>query len=208
VICDGRVYIATGQDPESGEGQGDLWCIDPARRGEGGDISTQIVVDRDGKPVPHQARSAVDKDAGQKVIANPNSAAVWHYRGRGAAGAKQKDVPFENVMHRSLGMPALQDGLLVIGDFSGLIHCLDAKTGQVLWTHDSMSAIWGAPLVAEGRVYIGTQDGDVLVFQLAREKKLLAKNPMGHGVHGTPVAAGSVLYVATGTHLFAIAIGK
>ena len=53
-----------------------------------------------------------------------------------------------------------------------------------------MSAIWGSPLVADGRVYIGTQDGDVLVFELARERKLLAKNPMGHGVHGTPVAAG------------------
>jgi len=208
VICDGRVYIATGQDPESGEGQGDLWCIDPTRRGDGGDISAELVVDRDGKPVLHQARCAVDKDAGQKVIANPNSAAVWHYRGRGASGAQQKDVPFENVMHRSLGMPAIQEGLLVIGDFSGLIHCLDAKTGQVLWTHDSMSAIWGTPLVAEGRVYVGTQDGDVLVFQLAREKKLLAKNPMGHGVHNTPVAVGGVLYVATGTHLFAIAIGK
>ena len=204
VICDGRVYIATGQDPESGEGQGDLWCIAPTRRGDGGNISAELVVDRDGKPAPHQARCAVDKEAGQKVIANPNSAAIWHYRGRGGTGGNQKDVPFENVMHRSLGMPAIQDGLLVIGDFSGLIHCLDAKTGQVLWTHDSMSAIWGTPLVAEGRVYVGTQDGDVLVFQLAREKKLLAKNPMGHGVHGTPVAAGNVLYVATGTHLFAI----
>ena len=247
VICDGRVYIATGQDPESaGDGQGDLWCIDPTRRS---DTSAELVVDRAGKPVPHQARSAadksaVDKDVGQKVLPNPNSAAIWHYRGRqrvqgsgfrvqgsgaraeglgtrdeerGAgdtghssslAPSPQPPAPFENVMHRSLGMPAIQDGLLVIGDFAGLVHCLDVKTGQVLWTHDCMSAIWGTPLVAEGRVYIGTQDGDVLIFALAREKKLLAKNPMVHGVHGTPVAAGNVLYIATATHLFAIAAGR
>jgi outer membrane protein assembly factor BamB len=108
-------------------------------------------------------------------------------------------------MHRSLGMPVIQDGLLVIGDFAGLVHCLDVKTGQVLWTHDCMSAIWGTPLVAEGRAYIGTQDGDVLVFALAREKKLLAKNRMEHGVHGTAVAAGNVLYIATAAYLFAIA---
>jgi len=34
VIYDGRVCLATGRDPEEGEGQGDLWCIDPTRRGD------------------------------------------------------------------------------------------------------------------------------------------------------------------------------
>ncbi len=202
VISGGLVYIATGQDPEAGEGQGDLWCIDPNRRG---DASAELVLDRDGKPVPHQRLTAVDKDAGQKVVPNPNSAAIWHYGGREPGGADKK---FENLMHRSLGMPAVKDGLLVIGDFSGLVHCLEAKTGRVLWTHDAMSAIWGTPLVADGKVYLGTQDGDVLVFEFGPKLKLLAKNPLGNAAYGTAVAAGDVLYVATATHLFAIGAGR
>ncbi len=232
VICDGRVYIATGRDPESaGDSQGDLWCIDPTRRG---DTSAEFVVDGNNKPVvpPEQATKpllcAVNKAAGQKAIPNPNSAAVWHYRGRaaGQSGPHPNPLPkgeataagplpkasgtaagtakFEDVMHRSIAMPAIHDGLLVIGDLAGLVHCLDVKTGQTLWTHDCMSGLWGSPLVAEGRLYIATQNGDVLVFALARDKKLLATNSMGSGVHGTPVAAGNTLYIATATYLFAI----
>ncbi len=109
-------------------------------------------------------------------------------------------------MHRSLGMPVIANGLLVIGDFSGLIHCLDAGTGKVHWTHDAMSAIWGSPLVADGKVYLGNQDGDVLVFELAPKFNLLAKNAMGGAVHGTPAVAGDVLYIAAAQHLFAIAL--
>ncbi len=34
VAYDGLVYIAVGQDPEHGEGEGHLWCIDPTKRGD------------------------------------------------------------------------------------------------------------------------------------------------------------------------------
>ncbi len=200
VIFEGRVYVATGQDPEAGEGEADLWCIDPTQRG---DVSPEIVVDSSGKPVPPQRTIAADKTAGHHIKPNPNSAAVWGYRGKGG-GAAHSEKQFESVMHRSLGMPAIQDGILVIGDFSGLVHCLDARTGKVHWTHDLLSAVWGSPLIADGKVYLGTEDGDVVVLAHGPELKTLAKNAMGNSVYGSPVAAGGVLYVNTRSHLFAI----
>jgi outer membrane protein assembly factor BamB len=108
-------------------------------------------------------------------------------------------------MHRTLGMVAIHEGLLVIGDFAGLVHCLDAKTGQVHWTYDTMAAIWGSPLIVDGKIYLGNEDGDVLVFQLGPACKLLAKNNMAGAVYGTPAVAAGVLYIATQTKLFAIA---
>lgn len=197
VVAEGRVYVVTGQDPESGEGEADLWCIDPTRRG---DVSPEIVVDAQGRPVPPGRLAAADAQAGHQIKPNPNSAAVWGYRGRGSGDEKK----FEDVMHRSLGMPAIKDGILVIGDHSGLVHCLDARTGKVHWTHDVMSAIWGAPLVADGKVYLGTEDGDVVVLALSTTLKVLAKNPMGNAVYSTPAVADGVLYINTRTHLVAI----
>jgi outer membrane protein assembly factor BamB len=85
-----------------------------------------------------------------------------------------------------------------------MLICLDEKTGRPCWTHDLLSAIWGSPTVIDGKVYLGNEDGDILVFQTGREKKLLAKNPMPSAVYGTPVAAHGVLYVADRTTLFAI----
>jgi outer membrane protein assembly factor BamB len=118
------------------------------------------------------------------------------------------NAEFQGVFHRSLGSPAIKDDLLVIGDYAGLVHCLDAKTGRARWTCDLQSAIWGSPLVADGKIYLGNEDGDVAVFQFGTTLKVLARNNMGGSVHSTPVAAGNMLYVSTATHLFAIADGQ
>ncbi|HID77612.1 MAG TPA: serine/threonine protein kinase [Planctomycetaceae bacterium] len=199
VIYRGRVYIATGQEPESGEGQGDLWCIDPSRRG---DVSSELVLDAAGRPVPPRRLKAVHPEAGERVVPNPNSAAVWHYRGQDLDGDGR--WAFEETMHRAIGMVAIQDDLLVIGDLPGLVHCLDARTGRLHWTYDMLAGIWGSPLIADGKIFIGDEDGDVAVFELSAQRKLLAENNMGQAVYTTPVAVGDVLYVATRNHLVAI----
>jgi len=216
VVHEGLVYVATGQDPESGEGQADLWCIDPTRRG---DTSAMLAVDREGKPLAPRLRQAVDPNAGEKAVPNPNSAAIWHYRGSKAPGAERApeyhedaasgggvNAEFQGVFHRSLGSPTIKDGLLVIGDHAGLVHCLDAKTGRAYWTCDLQSAIWGSPLLADGKIYLGDEDGDVVVFAFGKKLAVLAKNNVGGPVHSTPVAAGRTLYVSTATHLFAIGV--
>ena len=200
VLCDGLVYITTGQDPEAGEGQGDLWCIDPTRRG---DVSSHLVLDAQGQPVTPRRFAAVNAEAGEKVIPNENSAAVWHYRGVDADG--DGEFSFEETMHRGLGSVAVRDGLLVIGDFSGLVHCLDAKTGKVHWTHDMLATMWGGPLLADGKVYIGDEDGDVAVLKLDKELELIDEINVGNSVYSTPVAVGDTLYISTRSHLFAIA---
>ena len=199
VVCDGLVYLANGQDPENGEGQGNLWCIDPTKRG---DVSAELVVDRDGKPVTPRRATAVDKSAGEVVKPNPASAAVWHYRGEDANGDGKFD--FEETMHRTLGMVAVKDDVLVIADLAGLFHCLDAKTGKVHWTYDMLAAMWGSPLIADKKIFIGDEDGDMAVFELSKKMNLLAENDMGSSVYSGPVAVDDVLYISTRSQLIAV----
>jgi outer membrane protein assembly factor BamB len=203
VIYQGRVYIATGRDPQEGEGQGDMWCIDPTKRG---DVSAELVVDGQGKPVPPRRLKAVDEEAGETVRPNPNSACVWHYRGHDANGDGEFD--FEETMHRTIALPVIKDDLLVTGDYAGLVHCLDAKTGRVHWTHDVLATIWGSPLIADGKVYLGDEDGDLCVYALAPKLELLAENNMGDSVYSAPVAIDNVLYISTRTQVIAIEEGK
>lgn len=199
VIHEGLVYIATGEDPEAGEGPGVLWCIDPTRRG---DVSAELAVDRQGNILPPRRIQAVDKKAGEQVRPNPNSAAVWKYTGHDADG--DGELAFEETMHRTLSMAAIRDGLLVIGDFAGLVHCLDVKTGRRHWTYDMLAAVWGSPMLADGKIYLGNEDGDMVVFALSPTLKVLAKNNMGNAVYGSAVAVGDTLYISTRSHLFAI----
>ena len=62
-------------------------------------------------------------------------------------------------------------------------------------------------LVADGKVYLGDEDGDVCVFASDRKFKLLSEVNMGGPVYSTPIVANGVMYIGTQTHLFAIAEG-
>ena len=204
VSYDGLVYIAVGEDPEHGEGNGHLWCIDPTKRG---DISAELAVDKDGKEVVDakdgtRRLQAINTENGEKAIPNPNSAAVWHFTGEDNNGNKKLD--FEEEMHRTMGTCAIKDDLLYVVDSSGAMHCLDAKTGKSYWNHDMFAASWGSPLIVEGKVYFGDEDGDVSVFKHGKEMEEIAVNSCGNAVYSTPVVANDVLYISNKSTLFAI----
>jgi len=217
VIYKERVYVAVGQDPEHGEGEGHLWCIDGTKRG---DISPQLAVhvsDRT-KPIPPRRIQAVIKEKGEVAIDNPNSGVIWHYSklDRNNDG----DIEFIEEIHRSCGTVAIKDDILYIADFSGLFHCLDAMTGKVYWAYDMMSAAWGSPLIVDGHVYIGNEDGMLMVFRHSKDPKKAMKEveedgekflepistiDMGNSVYSTPICVNNILYITNKTHLFAIA---
>ena len=204
VVYDGLVYIAVGEDPEHGEGNGHLWCVDPTKRG---DISAELAVDKDGKEIVDlkdgtRRLQAIHTENGEKTIPNPNSGVVWHFTGEDNNGNKKID--FEEEMHRTLGTVAIKDDLLYIVDSSGALHCLDAKTGKSYWNHDMFAASWGSPLIVDGKVYAGDEDGDVVVFKLSKEMEEIATNSCGNSVYSTPVVANGVLYISNKTMLFAI----
>ena len=201
VVYDGLVYVATGQDPEHGEGVGNLWCFDPTKRG---DVSETLAVNREsGKTIPHKRVQAVEADKGEVAVANPNSAVVWKYASYDQNGDGKID--FEETMHRSCGTVAIKNDLLFIADFSGLVHCVDAKSGKVYWTHDMLAAAWGSPLIVGEHMYIGDEDGDVCIFKVSSEKQEpLFEVNMLSSVYSTPVVANGVLYIANKDHLFAI----
>ncbi len=108
-------------------------------------------------------------------------------------------------IRRSISTAAIADGLLYISDFSGYLHCLDVKTGAPYWTHDLLAAIWGSPFVIDGKVYLGDEDGDVVVLAHGKEKKVLSEMNMGSAVYATVVPANGVLFLNNRSQLFAIA---
>ncbi len=196
VVYDGLIYVAVGEDPEHGEGNGHLWAIDPNKRG---DVSPTLVYNSSNPNfvIPHKRKQALDAAAGDLERDNPNSAAVWHY-----VGSNPKE--FETTMHRTCGTVAIKNNLLVIADFSGLVHCLDSKTGEPHWTYDMLAASWASPLIADNKIFIGDEDGDIAIFELSKEQKQIAEINLGSALYTTPVAANDKIFIANRNRLFAI----
>ncbi len=164
VVWDGLIYLAVGQDPEHGEGVGNLWAIDAA--GKEGDITKTGV--------------------------------VWHRGGE--------------EFHRTMSTAAIdEEGLLYIADLSGFVYCLDAKTGKHHWTYDTFAAIWGSTFVADGKVYIGDEDGDVAILKAGKgkdgETELINEINMGSAVYTTPVFHDGALYIVSRNKLFVVEEG-
>jgi outer membrane protein assembly factor BamB len=110
-------------------------------------------------------------------------------------------------IRRSISTASVKDGLVYYPDFSGFLYCLDAKTGKEVWMHDMFAAMWSSTMVADGKVYLGDEDGDVVVMQHGRTKKLLAEPNMGSSVYSTVITANGVMYIMTRNNLFAIQQG-
>jgi outer membrane protein assembly factor BamB len=105
---------------------------------------------------------------------------VWTYQG----------------LDRTLSTAAVADGLLYLCDVAGRLHCLNAETGQCYWVYDSKSTIWGSSLVADGKVYMPTSKG-LVVLAAGKEQKVLSQINLGAPIYATPVAANGTLYIAS-----------
>jgi outer membrane protein assembly factor BamB len=120
------------------------------------------------------------------------SGRIWHY----------------GEIRRSISTPAVVDGIVYWPDFSGFFHALDAKTGKQLWKHDMFAAVWSSPMVADGKVYLGDEDGDVVIMQPGRTLKVLGEMNMGSSVYGTTIAANGTLFISNRNQLYAITANK
>lgn len=102
---------------------------------------------------------------------------------------------------------AIYNGLVFIADCGRKFHCVDAETGKPYWTHDIKGEVWASPLVADGKVYLGTRSGDYYIFAATREKNVLSSFSLGNPISATATAANGVVYVATMKDLIAIQQG-
>jgi len=109
--------------------------------------------------------------------------------------------------YRSMSTVAIADGLLYAADLSGFLYCLDVKTGSRHWRFDSFSAIWGSPFVVDGKVMMGTEDGEVHVFEHGPKLKKLGTYDLVNSVYTTPVVSNGTLYITNRRALFAIENG-
>jgi outer membrane protein assembly factor BamB len=116
---------------------------------------------------------------------------VWHY----------------DKIRRSISTGAAKDGLLYYADFSGFLHCVDAKTGKPYWVHDMLAAVWGSPMIIDDKVYLGDEDGDIVVLRHGKTMEVLGESNMGSSVYATPVPANGTLFIMNRNQLYALQEG-
>jgi outer membrane protein assembly factor BamB len=74
---------------------------------------------------------------------------------------------------------AVADGLVYIADMPGRVHCIDADTGEHVWTQDisggnkTNHSVYSSTWLADGKIYAGTHRRYFAILRAGREKELL-----------------------------------
>jgi outer membrane protein assembly factor BamB len=151
VIYNNHVYIGVGQDPEHSTGIANFYCFKPNKKG---DISKFL-------------EGPKDKNGKVTEVPNPNSCEVWRY----GWTETRKWAPRDFKFGRTMSTAAIVDDIVYISELQGLLHCLNAKTGEMYWQYDTKASIWGSPYFVDGKILLACENGDVWVFKHDKSPK-------------------------------------
>jgi outer membrane protein assembly factor BamB len=101
--------------------------------------------------------------------------------------------------------PLVHDGLVYLCGESGVLTCLDAKTGAELYAQRTHGARHRAsPVYADGKVYLTARDGTVTVVKAGPKFEVLATNRLPDQTSASPAVAGGRLFLRSQTHLYCV----
>jgi outer membrane protein assembly factor BamB len=104
--------------------------------------------------------------------------------------------------------PVLHEGILYLLTDNGQLSALDAKTGQPFYQQQRLPKPYNfkaSPIAVAGRLYLASEDEDVIVVKMGPSYEVLATNTLpDQSFIATPVAVGGDLYLRSRTHLFRI----
>jgi outer membrane protein assembly factor BamB len=125
----------------------------------------------------------------------------------GARGPlRSKDIVWQD--NRSLpeiSSPLCYQGRLYLIKHGGILSCLDAKTGKLLFRRrlGATGLYYASPVAGDGKVYVPSLRGTVVVLEAGDKLKVLARNELGEAIGATPALVGGVIYLRTEGHLYA-----
>ena len=99
--------------------------------------------------------------------------------------------------------------LYIVGD-QGVVYALDVQTGQPVYGPERLkSGIYSAsPVLADGKIYVTSEDGVTSVFAVGPKFELIAENAMNEYTLSTIAVSGGQLFLRTAAHLYAIGKGN
>jgi outer membrane protein assembly factor BamB len=103
--------------------------------------------------------------------------------------------------------PILVDGLIYDAAAESFLTCLNAATGDVVWTERIGGSYEASPIYADGRLYFFDQEGVTTVIKPGRTCDIVATNTLDDGLMASPSVAGKAFYIRTRTHLYRIEDG-
>lgn len=87
----------------------------------------------------------------------------------------------------SWASPIIHQGLAYWVNRVGVVYCLDAATGEPVYTERSKQSCWATPVAIEDRIYFFGKEGVTTVIKAGREFDVIAENQLWNPADIKPV---------------------
>ncbi len=130
---------------------------------------------------------------------------LWAVRTDGRGDVTDTHVAWKLKTHiGKYASPIIVDGLLYTAAEESFLTCLDAATGETVWTERVGGKFASSPIHGDGRLYFFDQQGTTLVLKPGRVMEIQATNTLSDGFMASPAVSGKALILRTKTHLYRV----
>jgi outer membrane protein assembly factor BamB len=179
--------VVTGHDPETGK---ELWRVDglnPNREGNYRIVASPLTV-------------------GDIVVAPTRVRPMLTLRAFGRGDVKDSHVLWSFDRGPDVPTPTTDGTLLYVVTDKGILWCLDVRTGKSVYGPERLAVgtYSSSPLLADGKLYITSEDALTSVVKAGPAFELLAENLLEGFTLASPAAAHGQLFLRTGKALYCI----
>ncbi|MBA3973588.1 MAG: hypothetical protein C0504_05125 [Candidatus Solibacter sp.] len=104
--------------------------------------------------------------------------------------------------------PVLHDNKLYFITDNGMLNCFNALTGEAYYRQQRLPKVYNfkaSPVGANGKLYLATEDGDVVVVKMGETFEVLATNTLADQVFiSSPAIAGGNIYLRSREAIYSI----
>lgn len=116
-------------------------------------------------------------------------------------------------MKSGIGSGVIHEGNLYTISQEGIASCIDMKDGNTVWEErlkgpGSRGSSWSSMLLADGKIYVPNQSGDVFVLRAAPKFEVLATNSVSESTNASLAASDGELFLRTDNALWCIGARK
>ena len=100
--------------------------------------------------------------------------------------------------------PVIKDGLIYTINTRNILMCIDAATGEEIWSEHVTSNYDASPIYVNGNIWFFSVKGEVLVIKAGRKYEVIAHNQMDSGIWATPAILRNSVILRTQKYLYRI----
>ena len=96
------------------------------------------------------------------------------------------------------------DGLIYMAGDTGIITCVDAKTGEQVWRQRLGGIYTASPVAGDGKIYLLAESGETLVLRAGRTPAVLARNVVDGRILASPAISDGRIFIRTDDAVIAV----